>query len=648
MATLKVFTALTIGLTAVLAFTVGGPQGAAVAADSATSGSHASLATPAAASTADESDPAAAAPKRVVYIAVPHPDDEFEAAAAYSNTPDDYKVFILMTRGESTGYCTDIGIDEAVITGAILPTPFPQGKQTTSCEKARINSWVNYFKDMSAADPTLPGDFGPVFSTSPFARNGVDLAREANVDAGGGKWVDSQAQVWVDKEGRGALVNFDLGDGDLTPAKVAWAITTVMQQRSYLRLNTTLPNDGIYGAFSNAVSGGGCAVYVHPDHLAVADALRTVNFGVHFQSSATCASTDGSTRTIRVPTNVLNAAFPTTGKGVFWKNYGWLSTSPVSRTDQTSMFMGVQSFNVSNQNLPTTRVAGDDRYATAVAVSQAAYPTTAPVVYVASGANFPDALSAAAAAAKQGGPLLLTGGAALPAAVAAEIGRLQPSRVVIVGSEDVVSAGVASQLAALVPDVVRLGGADRYVTSQLVAKYAFAGTQPAAVYLANGSSFADALSATSAAGAAGGPVILTPPYDTKAATVSATVRALAPQKILIVGGSDVVPSGVEAALSRVAPVQRLSGPDRFATNAAVTNYAFPNASTAVAASGLNFPDALGAGAWAGHTHTPLLLTGRNCMPGGAAQSIFTSGVQSLTVVGGADVIGDRVGTGAGC
>ncbi|MFI5262464.1 MAG: SGNH hydrolase domain-containing protein, partial [Candidatus Limnocylindrales bacterium] len=85
-----------------------------------------------------------------------------------------------------------------------------------------------------------------------------------------------------------------------------------------------------------------------------------------------------------------------------------------------------------------TRLAGADRYATAVALSTATYPS-ATTVYLADGLAFPDALAAAAA----GGPLLLTPPGFLPAEVAAEIGRLGANHVIVLGGPTSVSDAVA-------------------------------------------------------------------------------------------------------------------------------------------------------------------------------------------------------------
>jgi hypothetical protein len=92
------------------------------------------------------------------------------------------------------------------------------------------------------------------------------------------------------------------------------------------------------------------------------------------------------------------------------------------------------------------------------------------VVYIATGANFPDALGAAATAALGLGPVLLVQLDSIPTATMNELTRLQPSRIVITGGTAVVSAGVEAELNDLAwnPDVERIGGANRYETAALL------------------------------------------------------------------------------------------------------------------------------------------------------------------------------------
>lgn len=97
----------------------------------------------------------------------------------------------------------------------------------------------------------------------------------------------------------------------------------------------------------------------------------------------------------------------------------------------------------------TLRVAGADRYGTSVEISKLVFdPAWTPVVFIASGETFPDALSAGPAT-FGAGPLLLTRHDSLPAVVATEIKRLQPCFVVVVGGRSSVSDAVAAQADAL-------------------------------------------------------------------------------------------------------------------------------------------------------------------------------------------------------
>jgi hypothetical protein len=93
------------------------------------------------------------------------------------------------------------------------------------------------------------------------------------------------------------------------------------------------------------------------------------------------------------------------------------------------------------------RIAGADRYATAAEVSKAAFPDAGAVskVFIATGADFPDALGAAAAAGHLGGPVLLVN-SGVPAPTAVELARLKPATVYVVGGTSVISNTVASKL----------------------------------------------------------------------------------------------------------------------------------------------------------------------------------------------------------
>ena len=96
-----------------------------------------------------------------------------------------------------------------------------------------------------------------------------------------------------------------------------------------------------------------------------------------------------------------------------------------------------------------TRLAGADRYATAVAISQDTYPGNPSVdtLYVASGANFPDALVGAAL----GKPLVLAQGRTVASSVLAEVTRLDPGRIVFLGGPGSISYTVVLAIRGAAP-----------------------------------------------------------------------------------------------------------------------------------------------------------------------------------------------------
>jgi len=189
-----------------------------------------------------------------------------------------------------------------------------------------------------------------------------------------------------------------------------------------------------------------------------------------------------------------------------------------------------------------TRLGGADRYATAAAVSAAVFKAGVPVAFVVNGTSFADGVAAAAAAGHGGGPLLLSPPDALPPATVAELQRLRPARIVVVGGTQAISPAVASALASLTRGpVTRLGGADRYATAAAVVDAIF-GTS-VAVYVASGLAFPDAL----AGAALGQPLLLVSPGPVPAAVVAAAVARHA-LRVVALGGAKGVPATTLAVL----------------------------------------------------------------------------------------------------
>jgi putative cell wall-binding protein len=109
--------------------------------------------------------------------------------------------------------------------------------------------------------------------------------------------------------------------------------------------------------------------------------------------------------------------------------------------------IGVATADTGTQSV---RLAGNDRFETAVAISRQQWPDNgAFTVYLANGVNPADALALGASTLFQG-PILLVPKEALPAVVGQEISRLRPCRIVVAGGPASIADGVFNQAKALV------------------------------------------------------------------------------------------------------------------------------------------------------------------------------------------------------
>jgi putative cell wall-binding protein len=183
------------------------------------------------------------------------------------------------------------------------------------------------------------------------------------------------------------------------------------------------------------------------------------------------------------------------------------------------------------------RVSGSDRYETAARLSAASF--TAPsVAYVATGTAFADALAGGAAAARDRAPMLLVEPTRVPAATAAELDRLRPSRLVVLGGPSAVSDATLLQLRTHVAQVERRSGSDRWGTAAAISAAAYPGGS-AAPMVASGSGFADALVAAPTAARRGVPLLLVPGRCVPDAT-RVEIERLRATKLTIVGGTAAV------------------------------------------------------------------------------------------------------------
>ena len=292
------------------------------------------------------------------------------------------------------------------------------------------------------------------------------------------------------------------------------------------------------------------------------------------------------------------------------------------------------------------RLSGANRYETAAAISRSSYGPGVPVAYVATGMSFPDALAGGPAAARTGGPMLLTTRTELPPATAAELARLKPSRIVVLGGTSVVASAVETRLAAYATSgvVQRHAGPDRYSTAAIVSARAFAPGVPVA-YVATGGSFPDALAGGVAAARQQGPVLLVAPSAIPSSTATELQR-LKPARIVVLGGTSAVSNGVLASLDAytAGTVSRLAGADRYGTaieiSRATTGADAPR--TVFLATGTSFPDGLAGTPVAARANGPLLIVPAGGLTDGLRAELRRLNPPRVVILGGTSAVSSTV------
>lgn len=298
------------------------------------------------------------------------------------------------------------------------------------------------------------------------------------------------------------------------------------------------------------------------------------------------------------------------------------------------------------------RHGASDRYGTNLAVNRATAVSGKPV-FVVSGTDFPDALSAGPAAAVTEGSLYLTSSESMREETLDLIKAKSPSAIYVIGGRGAVSENVVDQLhstTGITPE--RVGGDNRYQTSALVLEKFFATQAVDTVFVATGRSYADALTASAAGGALGGPVVLIDGESEGVPSSAGTLASNGANKVVAVGGESAVSAQALAAVGAQLPsatIQRLGGSDRYDTNLRVNSYLNAVSTSDVTsiwvATGRGYADALSAAVPAATTEARLVLSDGSCLRSPIVSEWIngaSSKVNSVNLVGGESVLSSEV------
>ena len=291
--------------------------------------------------------------------------------------------------------------------------------------------------------------------------------------------------------------------------------------------------------------------------------------------------------------------------------------------------------------LEITRVFGLDRYETAAAVG--AIWQEAGTVFVATGAKFPDALAAGAAASAYGVPVLLVRPDSVPESTRLLLERLAPTTIVLAGGPAAISVAVEDQLRALTGATIeREGGLDRYETADLLTGDAWDGYVSERVWVASGRDFADPLIASTAAAVFGDAFVLIDGLRPLPEYTKSRLASLAPSLITVVGAEEAFTSVALDELTTIATVSIVSDADVTARSVAVWE-GLDVSEWAALATVSNFPDALSAVPFSAlEPVSPLMLVPPTCVPVEVRSEMTRLGVSSLAIFGGPAALSENV------
>ena len=298
-----------------------------------------------------------------------------------------------------------------------------------------------------------------------------------------------------------------------------------------------------------------------------------------------------------------------------------------------------------------TEIYGDTRYETAEAAAQEAASESSYAV-VASGEDYPDALTAASLAGALDASILLTSDKEAADTVE-ELIELGVTNVYIVGGTSSVSEDVQAAIEGAGITVSRVAGQTRQETALAIAEEVYAlngGSVSDICFVATGSSFADALAASAYSYWAQAPIYLTENDGTISDEVLDSIKAGGYSKVIILGGEASVSSETAGVILSVTGVSvtRLGGADRYETAALVAEWSAEQGmsyNNAVIATGTNFPDALAASALCGQNGSVILLANTTTANNTALESVLAENADDITniyIIGGTNSVSEEV------
>ena len=294
---------------------------------------------------------------------------------------------------------------------------------------------------------------------------------------------------------------------------------------------------------------------------------------------------------------------------------------------------------LSRTAVPVDKLVGEDRYDTAIKISQKGWKRSDTVIVVNEEASIAGVISTPLAT-TYGAPILLTRSNSTPDNIITELKRLKAKNIIVIGNEKDVSSKAVSDLKKSGASVSRISGNNVYELSLNIAKAIDEKQDINKVYVTNGvNGQIDALTIAAKAGEDKQPIILTEKNSINSSMYS-WLKSESLSDAYVIGGDDVVSNEVlnkiDGIVSSDISKNRVSGTDRHETNAAVINkfYHDKNLDSLFVAKSDQLIDALACGAFAATKKSPILINPTNYVSARHTEILNTYKADKVYQVGG--------------
>jgi Subtilisin-like serine proteases len=436
-----------------------------------------------------------------------------------------------------------------------------------------------YDSGTSMAAPFVAGEAALIWGQHPsWSRDQVIQALEVGADDLGNTGRDNQYGYGLANVGLAvALANQTSQTSNVftSPAAVNQLGGIVQATESSTRTSLTIPANAFYTSSNVSVQTTSA-----PADLPNGASFLTPVFQVGWGNAA-----PQNMLTLTLDNPSLNSA--SGGEIYHWDGSRWIALGGeiVNGEAQLGLYTGgIYAVGTPQITTESSRFAGTTAVETAIKISQATFATGADTVILAQANQFPDALAGAPLAYKLQAPILLSPNSGLTDEIRAELTRLSPKTIYLLGGTAALSSTIESELKQNY-DVKRLAGYTAEGTAAAIAQEL--GTKGKAV-VASGRYFQDALVISSWAARQGIPILLTEP-STLAKETNTALRNLNVTQTLVIGGTAVVGANI---MNNLPFPQRISGMTAYDTETAVLNLYPPASSKLEVATGENYPDAL--------------------------------------------------------